>query len=217
MSDKNIIDLQNFRALVDKKTREEIAKGIGCDTSLVTKHYNGDRNITLEYAIKYAKFFDVSVDYLIGVTTVATTNANIKFVCDYTGLSESTISILHNAVQNNMYAILNPLIEYGSIHGFFYALENYVYSDYISFAKDYNKATEVIESDSESVDNKIFEFMNNDDNFSNIYIMRNKKNESIRYNVSDFMIENIFKIELQESLRMIKDDIRNVGESYGND
>ena len=68
MSDKNIIDLQNFRALVDKKTREEIAKGIGCDTSLVTKHYNGDRNITLEYAIKYAKFFDVSVDYLIGLT-----------------------------------------------------------------------------------------------------------------------------------------------------
>ena len=41
--------------------------------------------------------------------------------------------------------------------------------------------------------------------------------KGMTFNVSDFMIENIFKIELQESLRMIKDDIRNVGESYGND
>lgn len=68
MDGKVIIDLRNFKRLVDIYTREEIARGVSCDTSLVTKHYNGDRNITLGYAIKYSQFFGVSIDYLVGRT-----------------------------------------------------------------------------------------------------------------------------------------------------
>ena len=94
MSDKITIDLTNLRGLIDKYTREEIAKSIGCDTSLVTKHYSGDRNITLDYAIKYADFFGVSIDYICGRTQNKTVDDELRFVCDYTGLSENAIQKL---------------------------------------------------------------------------------------------------------------------------
>ncbi len=42
-----------------------------------------------------ADFFGVSVDYLITDTDVRTTDTNLKAVCNYTGLSESAVEVLH--------------------------------------------------------------------------------------------------------------------------
>lgn len=95
MSDKSGVILDRFKELVDTKTREEIATAIGCDTSLVTKHYSGDRTITLDYAIKYAKYFNVSIDYLVGLSPVSTFDSDTKTVCGYTGLSDKTVSLLN--------------------------------------------------------------------------------------------------------------------------
>ena len=70
------MELARFRALVDReKTRDGIAKkmteqGLGCKISTINKHYNGDRKISTEYVIKYAKYFGVSTDYLLGLSDV---------------------------------------------------------------------------------------------------------------------------------------------------
>lgn len=97
MCDDNIT-LMRFQALVDKeKSRDVIAKAIKCNTSTITKHYNGDRTISTEYIIKYSKYFNVSADYLLGLSDVATMDKDIKFVCDYTGLSEEAINTLHQS------------------------------------------------------------------------------------------------------------------------
>ena len=95
MCDKKGINISNFRKLIDKTTREKVAKALDCDTSLVTKHYNGSRSITLDYAIKYADYFNVSLDYLVGKTDTPTTDKDIRFICDYTGLTDTSISTLH--------------------------------------------------------------------------------------------------------------------------
>lgn len=95
MCDKKGINISNFRKLIDKTTREKVAKALGCDTSLVTKHYNGDRSITLGFAIRYADYFNVSLDYLVGKTDTPTTDKDIRFICDYTGLTDTSISTLH--------------------------------------------------------------------------------------------------------------------------
>lgn len=84
MEDRGIIELKNFKSLVDNYTREAIAQGIGCDTSLVTKHYNGDRNITLVYAIKYARFFGVSLDCLVGIKKIDKMSVQLK-PCPFCG------------------------------------------------------------------------------------------------------------------------------------
>lgn len=70
------MELARFRKLVDKeKSRDSIAKkmteqGLDCKISTINKHYNGDRKISTEYVIKYAKYFGVSTDYLLGLSNV---------------------------------------------------------------------------------------------------------------------------------------------------
>ena len=96
MSDKNRIILERLKKLIDTTTREEIAQAFGCDTSLITKHYNGNREITVDYVVKYAKYFGVSTDYLLGITksqTPVNTDEGelIRSVCDYTGLNENAV------------------------------------------------------------------------------------------------------------------------------
>lgn len=108
MCDGNIT-LKRFKALVDKeKSRDVIAKAIKCNTSTITKHYNGDRTISTEYIIKYSKYFNVSADYLLGLSDVDTTDKDIQYICDYTGLSIEAIEKLHTKLDDS---IMNEVID----------------------------------------------------------------------------------------------------------
>lgn len=99
MYDSNNV-IRRVKKLIDAcgKTREEIAKDpiINCDTSTVTKHYNGDRNVSAEYILKYALYFNVSTDYLLGLSDTPSTDKDIQFICDYTGLTKESVEKLHN-------------------------------------------------------------------------------------------------------------------------
>lgn len=126
MCDENITVIR-FRELVDKeKSRESIAKkmteqGLNCNTSTITKHYNGDRTISTEYVIKYAKYFGVSTDYLLGLSDVATTNIEIKAICEYTGLSELSLKVLN--ICNQIKQLESDIYKYGYIDVINFLLE----------------------------------------------------------------------------------------------
>ena len=133
MCDKNITTVR-LRQLIENsgKTRKEIAEQLKCDTSTITKHYNGDRDITTDFLIKYANLFDVSADYLLGLSDTPTTDKDIQFICEYTRLKADTIENLKkgkNAVFNT--TLLNFLINNRKL---LKALNNYllssIYSDY---------------------------------------------------------------------------------------
>ncbi len=101
MCDKAVLEdisTVRVRALIDesKKTREEIGRGIDIDTSTVTKYYNGDRKLTVEAIKKFSKFFNVSADYLLGLSDAKTNDKELQAICDYTGLSEHNAITLHN-------------------------------------------------------------------------------------------------------------------------
>lgn len=119
---KNIILIDRLKKLIDTKTREEIASGIGCDISTVTKHYTEDRTVTTDYLVKYAQYFHVSTDYLLGLSDVATTDKDIQFICDYTGLNQNTIESLHmKMIQSSLKSdidFINYFITYGSTINF---------------------------------------------------------------------------------------------------
>lgn len=61
---------RRLRDLIDNsgKLRQQIAKDLKCDASTITKHYNGDRGINADFIVKYAKYFNVSADYLLGLS-----------------------------------------------------------------------------------------------------------------------------------------------------
>ena len=50
----------------------QIAEFLNCDQSLYSKYEREERVLPLEYADQLADFYNVSVDYLLGRTTVKT-------------------------------------------------------------------------------------------------------------------------------------------------
>lgn len=46
--------------------------------------------------IRISKTFGVSVDWLLGISDVRTTNAELQAICEYTGLNENAVEVLHD-------------------------------------------------------------------------------------------------------------------------
>lgn len=59
-----IRDLREDRDL----TQTALAEILHCDQSLYSKYERGERALPLELAVKLAKFYGTSVDYLVGLT-----------------------------------------------------------------------------------------------------------------------------------------------------
>ena len=50
------------------KTQKQIAQYLMCDQSLYSKYEREERPLPLEYAVKLAQYYQVSMDYLVGLT-----------------------------------------------------------------------------------------------------------------------------------------------------
>ncbi len=49
-------------------TQEKVAKYLMCDQSLYSKYERGEREIPLKLVVELAKLYNVSVDYIVGLT-----------------------------------------------------------------------------------------------------------------------------------------------------
>lgn len=59
-------------------TQKQIAKQLMCDQSLYSKYERGEREIPLKLVIELAKFYNVSLDYIVGLTDNPATHTNIS-------------------------------------------------------------------------------------------------------------------------------------------
>ena len=59
-----IRDLREDRDL----TQKEVAAYLHCDQSQYSKYERGERPLPLDYAVKLAELYNVSLDYLVGRT-----------------------------------------------------------------------------------------------------------------------------------------------------
>ena len=50
-------------------TQKEIADYLLCDQSLYSKYERGERVLPLELAVKLARYYNTSLDYLVGLTS----------------------------------------------------------------------------------------------------------------------------------------------------
>lgn len=50
--------------------QKAIAQYLMCDQSLYSKYERGERPLPLELAVKLAQYYNVSLDYLVGLTNV---------------------------------------------------------------------------------------------------------------------------------------------------
>lgn len=72
----------------------ELAERLGCNRQKIADMERGKTSPNVEVLMKLSEIFKTSTDYLLGLSDVSTTDVDIKQVCDYTGLNESSVNAL---------------------------------------------------------------------------------------------------------------------------
>lgn len=85
------------RLMREKNVRQtELSEVLGLGSrQAVTKYTDGSSSPTGEKLVALAKYFGVSTDYLLGLSEQPTPTAEKRAICDYTGLDEKAVDILH--------------------------------------------------------------------------------------------------------------------------
>lgn len=122
----NTIASRIKQRLVDLDLQQkDIIDALGVPKSTVSEWVkkNEKRTPNTEYLIELAKCLNCSVDYLVGTTDVATSDKDLQFICDYTGLDEKSIRILNTDINNiphlaNVLNFTNNAIHYMQVFAF---------------------------------------------------------------------------------------------------
>ena len=97
-------DLTNRRIRELRKekgiTQSELAQKLHVKRQIIS-YYETSRMPNTEDLLLLADELNTTTDYLLGRTAVKTTDPKTKDVCEYTGLSEAAVSVLHNATHHD--------------------------------------------------------------------------------------------------------------------
>lgn len=99
--------------------QEEFGAEIGISRGSVSYYEKGERVPDIYTLTVISKYFNVSSDYLIGLSDVKSINPEITAICKYTGLSEKALASLPS-----YFSIINLLLELNSSGNFFTSLEH---------------------------------------------------------------------------------------------
>lgn len=86
-------NITELRKSLNKK-RQEVADDLGISRSSLEYYEKGKRRPDIDVLVKLADYYGVSTDYLTGRTDAKTTDKDLRFVCDYTGLDEESVQSL---------------------------------------------------------------------------------------------------------------------------
>ena len=74
---------------------QALSRHLGCSIQAVNQYKMGITYPKVDNLIRIADYYNVSVDYIIGITDVPNRDTTVQAVCDYTGLSETSVVFLH--------------------------------------------------------------------------------------------------------------------------
>lgn len=89
-----------------KLTQHELGDQLNVSAQSISAYENGATSISLDILIKMAKIFNVSTDYILGVTEAETANPEERQIADYLGLSVDAIRNLRQL------KITKPAVKY---------------------------------------------------------------------------------------------------------
>ncbi len=94
MFNKEILG-KRIKKVRGKKSQDVFASELGISRGALSFYENGERTPDAEIIYKICELCNISSDYLLGFTDNSTTDPDLKAFCEYTGLSEKSIDILH--------------------------------------------------------------------------------------------------------------------------
>ena len=190
---------ENYQNSIPKQ-----ADGMGIPYPTFVKYINGKAECPASNIIKIARYYGVSTDYLLGNSPNPTTDEKLQGVCKYTGLSEKAVENLIENKNSTDIRYINFLLEYGFVRGFFNEFSLYVNSDKITLPKNNNELSEIL---FDSDDKKLGDYIKDENNFTNHINMRCSYPLELRSSFDTGIFEKAIILEMQDRLRMIKDDI----------
>ena len=109
---KNTYEESRYNDPFPKRLREEfcitsedvkkLSEALDCSTQAVNQYRIGTAFPKVENMIKIARFYGCSLNYLIGASNVKSPDASIDAICEYTGLSEAAVDLLHYLKNSGM-------------------------------------------------------------------------------------------------------------------
>lgn len=96
---ENITEIvaKNLRALRERKglKQDELAEQLSIGQSTLSSYERGTRSVPLDMLVTFANFYNVSIDYLMGLSLVQSPNEDMQYIGTYTGLNDDAIEFLH--------------------------------------------------------------------------------------------------------------------------
>lgn len=90
-----------LRALIEENniSKQTLSEQIGTSRQAISQYCDGSTIPNADKLTEIAKYFNVSLDYLSGLTDSRTTDTNVRSICDYTGLNEKAVKELHKYLE----------------------------------------------------------------------------------------------------------------------
>ena len=85
---------KRLKQLRGNKSQDEVAKDIGISRGALSYYEKGERNPDINTLSSIAKYYNVSADYLLGLSDTPTLSVEEKAICDTIGLSKNSVDIL---------------------------------------------------------------------------------------------------------------------------
>ena len=93
------------------KSLRNIAEQTKISIGSLSRYQNGKSEPTVSQIIILAQFFNVTIDYLLGISDIRDMNTTKKAIQKKIGLSEKSIDFLENPVPRNAPDILSQIVE----------------------------------------------------------------------------------------------------------
>ena len=140
-------------------SQEALAKDLGISKGSLG-FYETCKNIpSIEFLYYVSKYFNVSLDYLLGRSEVRTTEIDLKAVCDYTGLTDKAVAEIRRCCVNSSDGftighIFNLLCEMGAFREISSSIWGYLgmYDLMMNLERRYKRKQEDGENFSEAKD-----------------------------------------------------------------
>lgn len=171
-------------------TQDDLAALLDKHRQVVSYYENGTRTPNLNELITIAKEYNTTTDYLLGLSDTATTDTDIKAICDYTGLSEESINILYDFNKNDFIDILefaNELVIYLKDNQFdilqFFSFKKMLYNT----DKVLNENVKRVRANNDSM---FFDLKKYDELWE--YVMHWKNGNELYFQTSQFRLSSAF-------------------------
>lgn len=123
-------------------TQNELADKLMVKRQIISYYETGERIPCAEDLVRLAGIFSTTTDYILGLTDVIYGDIEMRTICDFTGLNETSINILRDA-KNGESEVYNQLI-----HSVPKAIISFM-ERYKSFLRNKNEILELVNKEYE--------------------------------------------------------------------